>query len=288
MQRASLRAPAEQQGRSASGPACSCSTATPRALAAASLQRAIGGAGVARAPPSRGGAAGALRAAPSRGGSGRPALPRPPPPPPAPVAAAVSALTNLLTEALRLAGVGGRPGEPEEDTDGPPLRRGDTSGLLRRIAKDYARAYFVTGAIDGALYEDDALFADPTISFRGLALWRRNIRLLEPFLVKPRIELRGPPRRTGTDTAGKTTLEAQWRLVTGVRLPWRPLVDIMGSTLYVLSPESGRIERHVESWSVDGLQALLLLLRPGPPREEGGGDGRRAAPQRGRRSSAKS
>jgi len=200
----------------------------------------------------------------------------------------VSALTNLLTEALRLAGVGGRPGEPEEDTDGPPLRRGDTSGLLRRIAKDYARAYFVTGAIDGALYEDDALFADPTISFRGLALWRRNIRLLEPFLVKPRIELRGPPRRTGTDTAGKTTLEAQWRLVTGVRLPWRPLVDIMGSTLYVLSPESGRIERHVESWSVDGLQALLLLLRPGPPREEGGGDGRRAAPQRGRRSSAKS
>jgi hypothetical protein len=192
----------------------------------------------------------------------------------------VSALTNLLTEALRLAGVGGRPGAGEPaDTDGPPLRRGDTSGLLRRIAKDYARSYFVTGDVDGSLYDDDCEFADPTISFRGLALWRRNIKLLIPFLSAPRIELRGPPRRAGTDAAGRQTLLAEWRLVTGVRLPWRPKIDIDGSTLYVLSADSGLIERHVESWSVDGAAALRLLLRPGPREEEGGG-GRGA---RGRR-----
>jgi hypothetical protein len=37
------------------------------------------------------------------------------------------------------------------------------------------RCYLWTGDIDPALYAGDCLFTDPTLSFRGLATFRRNL-----------------------------------------------------------------------------------------------------------------
>jgi hypothetical protein len=56
--------------------------------------------------------------------------------------------------------------------------------------------------------------------------------------------------------------QATWSLRTELALPWRPLVDIDGSTKYTLSDRNNQVVEHVESWRVSGMEALLQL-RPG-------------------------
>lgn len=48
------------------------------------------------------------------------------------------------------------------------LRRGDVAGVLRTLRQDYERyQYFVTGVVSDAIYVEDCVFADPTVSFKG-------------------------------------------------------------------------------------------------------------------------
>ena len=63
--------------------------------------------------------------------------------------ALTSGLVTFLTEGLRLAGVGKQRFE-QLQVEGQakvakPLRRGDVQGVMQRIRKDFANAYFVTG-----------------------------------------------------------------------------------------------------------------------------------------------
>ncbi|KAG2491666.1 hypothetical protein HYH03_010035 [Edaphochlamys debaryana] len=174
-----------------------------------------------------------------------------------------------MTESLRVLGVGADR-YAEVAAAAPalrPLRRGDVGGLLRRLEGDYRKAYFVTGVLDDSIYDPDCYFADPTIAFSGVALWKRNLALLTPFLEAPRVALRGM-RRLGRDEEGAEVVRAEWRLTTGLKLPWRPLVDIEGATEYTLNQESNRIVRHVEFWAVSGTEAVLQIFRPGPRRED--------------------
>lgn len=55
-------------------------------------------------------------------------------------------------------------------------------------------------------------------------------------------------------------MQAEWQLRTVIKLPWRPLVDIGGSTEYILNEDGHRIEEHIESWKVSGTRAILQLL----------------------------
>lgn len=123
---------------------------------------------------------------------------------------------------------------------------------------------------------------DPTVSFSGLDLWKRNLALLTPFLIQPSLQLLALHQAgtggsapasgstaggaAGTPAAGSSTgaaagaargssgsdqvpqLEATWKLATWLNLPWRPLIAIEGSTLYTLNTDSTRITKHVESW----------------------------------------
>ena len=72
-------------------------------------------------------------------------------------------------------------GEPRPATpppSGPPIR---PSELLEGVRADYEeRAYLWTGDIDASLYDADCLFTDPTLSFRGLDRFQRNIASLTP------------------------------------------------------------------------------------------------------------
>lgn len=147
---------------------------------------------------------------------------------------------SAATEALRIAGVG-RDAELRQQATHPlprsPPRPGDVRGFMARLRADFQRQYFVTADVDLALYEDNCLFADPTISFRGrdacepscgvmgeargaarqpahaalptrarsnrlLHADRRNLQLVVPFLAGPRITLRSlrqlPPAGAAT------------------------------------------------------------------------------------------
>ncbi|KIY97680.1 hypothetical protein MNEG_10281 [Monoraphidium neglectum] len=177
-------------------------------------------------------------------------------------------LVNLITEALRVLGVGQQRYERvrEQQSLEPPLSPGDVDGVVRRITADFGNGYFVTGVIDSAVYDEQCTFVDPTISFSGLDLWKRNLALLTPFLLSPKLDLL-TMRRMGANANGMQELEATWALATWLRLPWLPLVSIEGSTRFTLNADANRVVRHVESWNVTAGEALLQLFKatPGPP-----------------------
>ncbi|XP_010419896.1 PREDICTED: uncharacterized protein LOC104705542 [Camelina sativa] len=125
----------------------------------------------------------------------------------------------------------------------------DVMGILR---SDYGTAYFVTGIFTSAIYSDDCIFEDPTISFQGTELYERNLRLLVPFLEDASIELQHMEK---SESSQRNYILATWKLRTYLKLPWRPLISINGKTVYDLDRDF-KIVRHVESWNVSALEAI--------------------------------
>ncbi|KAI8547796.1 hypothetical protein RHMOL_Rhmol07G0223800 [Rhododendron molle] len=56
-------------------------------------------------------------------------------------------------------------------------------------------------------------------------------------------------------------VSATWKLRTFLRLPWRPLISVNGSTVYELD-DNFRIVRHAESWDISALQAIGQIFTP--------------------------
>jgi hypothetical protein len=223
----------------------------------------------------------------------RPALPAPrraalppraaaaPPPPRQEASAPVVLLVAAATEALRALGVGARvppPALPAGRAARPP--RGDDAAVLAALRADFLeRQYFVTGVVSDGIYDDDCLYADPTVAFRGRELWKRNLALLVPLLEDPAVELKelhrlpkgavgvaadGSVQFASGGAAAPTVLFAEWRLTCSLRfLPWRPYIDLNGTTTYALHVDCNRVVAHVEGWDLSGGEALRLLFAPG-------------------------
>ncbi|CAH2055078.1 unnamed protein product [Thlaspi arvense] len=121
---------------------------------------------------------------------------------------------------------------------------------------DYGNAYFVTGIFTCAIYSDDCIFEDPTISFQGTELYERNLRLLVPFLEDASIELQNMDK---SESSQRNYILATWKLRTYLKLPWRPLISINGSTVYELDTDF-KIVRHVESWDVSAVEAVKQIF----------------------------
>ncbi|KAL0710985.1 hypothetical protein Bca4012_017963 [Brassica carinata] len=51
--------------------------------------------------------------------------------------------------------------------------RDNVDGVMEILRSDYGNTYFVTGIFTSAIYSDDCIFEDPTISFRGTELYER-------------------------------------------------------------------------------------------------------------------
>ncbi|XWS57272.1 hypothetical protein CRYUN_Cryun09bG0159700 [Craigia yunnanensis] len=108
--------------------------------------------------------------------------------------------------------------------------------VLRILESDYENAYFVTGK----------------------ELYSRNLKLLVPFFDSPSIGLQKIEKGVHTET---NFVLATWRLRTYLKLPWRPLISIDGSTFYELD-EKFTIVRHAESWNVSALEAIGQIFTP--------------------------
>ncbi|XP_068653316.1 uncharacterized protein [Aristolochia californica] len=128
--------------------------------------------------------------------------------------------------------------------------------VIRILKSDYQHAYFLTGKFTSAIYADDCLFEDPTIKFRGKVLYSRNLELLVPFFDCPSLELQKIEKGVDFD------VQAKWKLSTFLKLPWRPLISIEGTTVYDLDEEF-KIVRHSENWSVSALEAVGQIFAPG-------------------------
>ncbi|XP_022142991.1 uncharacterized protein LOC111012984 isoform X6 [Momordica charantia] len=189
---------------------------------------------------------------------------------------AVSGVTELLrlfSSSKRFDGVG--------DNQKEEFVVAGVDDVLDILKSDYKNAYFVTemklwkgnealegyfvmtyiletGIFTSEIYADDCLFEDPTIKFRGKELYSRNLKLLVPFFDCPSIQLQ---KINKGNKSGVEFVVAAWKLRTYLKLPWRPLITIHGSTLYELDEEL-KIVRHAESWSVSALEAIGQIFIP--------------------------
>uniref|UniRef100_A0A1J3EK32 Uncharacterized protein n=1 Tax=Noccaea caerulescens TaxID=107243 RepID=A0A1J3EK32_NOCCA len=132
----------------------------------------------------------------------------------------------------------------------------DIDYVMAILRSDYGNAYFVTGIFTSEIYSDDCIFEDPTISFQGTELYESNLRLLVPFLEDASIELQNMDK---SESSQRDCIRATWKLRTYLKLPWRPLISVDGSTVYELDRDF-KIVRHVESWSVSAVEAIRQIF----------------------------
>ncbi|KAL2325410.1 hypothetical protein Fmac_024468 [Flemingia macrophylla] len=158
-----------------------------------------------------------------------------------------------VTELLRLFSPSDQTSLQTQMDEFPPSTVDD---VLRIIKSDYDNAYFVTGNFTSSIYDPNCSFEDPTIKFRGRELYARNLKLLVPFFDSASIVLQKIEKDVDSDT---NFVRASWNLRTNLKLPWRPLISIDGSTIYELD-EDYKIVRHVESWNVSAVEAVLQIF----------------------------
>jgi Uncharacterized conserved protein (DUF2358) len=134
--------------------------------------------------------------------------------------------------------------------------------VFEGVVKDFENGYLFSGQIDSEIYAEDCVFTDPTLSFRGLSTFERNIASLKPILdrfvgdtlvVLYDCQLDAVPRK----------VKATWRMSGAVKLPWNPRIELTGNTAMTFDPEQGgRIVDYFERWDIPATDALLQLLRP--------------------------
>lgn len=161
----------------------------------------------------------------------------------------------------------------------PPVRLQSTeflaltpAALREHLRADFEeRCYLFTGSISTELYDDACLFTDPTLSFRGVATFERNLSALQPLL-KALLATREVTLQDCTLVEESGELQhgeagivvARWRMAANISLPWRPRLDICGVTRFFFAEaeDGGRIVRYLESWDRPAVEALAQLVTP--------------------------
>lgn len=130
------------------------------------------------------------------------------------------------------------------------------------IKQDFTDGYLFSGAIDCEIYGEECLFTDPTLSFRGLSTFEKNIAAIKPlldtFIGDSKVDLYSLEMDKSKDR-----IQATWRMSGQVLLlPWNPRIELTGNTSYTLDTQKdGRIIDYYESWDLDAGMALGQLFR---------------------------
>ncbi|XP_062178316.1 uncharacterized protein LOC133883117 isoform X3 [Alnus glutinosa] len=139
-----------------------------------------------------------------------------------------------VTELLRL--FSSSRSERVDDKKREEISVSGVNDVVMILKSDYENAYFVTGK----------------------ALYSRNLKLLVPFFDRPSIGLQKIDKGINSKT---NFVLATWKLRTYLKLPWKPLICIDGSTVYELD-DKFNIVRHAESWNVSALEAIGQIFTP--------------------------
>ena len=195
-----------------------------------------------------------------------PPQPRPPPAAafdttPSLVKGLVSALTGLVNAASGSSLARGDNSAVDTQQRGrPPVTPAEVAAGIRGDFTE--RGYLWTGQISAELYDAETEFTDPTLTFRGLATFQRNLAALQPVL-RAVLRTREIDLLELTESDEESFVEAAWRMGGDLALPWQPRIELTGRTRFYYSPaRGGRIVRYVESWDIPATEALLQILRP--------------------------
>eukprot|EP00287_Rhodomonas_sp_CCMP768_P009144 CAMPEP_0196726476 /NCGR_PEP_ID=MMETSP1091-20130531/7743_1 /TAXON_ID=302021 /ORGANISM="Rhodomonas sp., Strain CCMP768" /LENGTH=367 /DNA_ID=CAMNT_0042068925 /DNA_START=74 /DNA_END=1179 /DNA_ORIENTATION=- len=169
--------------------------------------------------------------------------------------------------------------ESEEVVQRDPLTPQE---LYRGIQGDYERLYLWTGDIDPALYDASCVFTDPTLSFKGLATFQKNLANLRPIIDRLVTEYDVELYSCELDEpAGRVT--ARWRMIGSLALPWSPVIDLQGTTNFRYESGKGnRIVDYFETWETPAGTVLLNLFKPGARGAKPSSSTRNSHPRPGR------
>ena len=178
-------------------------------------------------------------------------------------------VVQTLTSLANLAARNGFTVTPRSQGANEPVKiRGELAKefLIKGIRDDFEAGYLFSGAINAELYDEDCQFTDPTLTFRGISTFQRNIKAIRPLI----------DRFVGANLVTLYSLEAfesaqqdtckvvaKWRMEGALKLPWSPMIDVQGVTEYrATSLKGGRIVEYFEQWTDEPTAALLRLLKP--------------------------
>ncbi|GAB5363292.1 hypothetical protein AAMO2058_000871000 [Amorphochlora amoebiformis] len=173
---------------------------------------------------------------------------------------AVKTIVQGLTDLTNLIGAGGIRDIVEEERSLPSI---DPSELRDVLTADFnERNYLWTGELTPSVYDRDCLFTDPTLSFKGVQTFERNLANLRPVIDalvdNPKTRLFSLDLKEA-----QSQIVAEWEMDGRLKLPWAPRIRLRGQTVYTFSKEKkGRIIRYDESWGISAGDALLQLIRP--------------------------
>ena len=120
-----------------------------------------------------------------------------------------------------------------------------------------------TGDIDPLLYDSRCTFTDPTLSFKGLKTFQKNLANLRPIIDRFVKEYSVDLYSCALDET-RSEVNARWRMVGTLALPWRPKIDLVGKTRFRYDGGKGnRIVDYFETWETPAAEVLLNLLKPG-------------------------
>eukprot|EP00557_Chaetoceros_sp_GSL56_P004285 CAMPEP_0176493556 /NCGR_PEP_ID=MMETSP0200_2-20121128/9611_1 /TAXON_ID=947934 /ORGANISM="Chaetoceros sp., Strain GSL56" /LENGTH=258 /DNA_ID=CAMNT_0017891225 /DNA_START=98 /DNA_END=874 /DNA_ORIENTATION=+ len=139
------------------------------------------------------------------------------------------------------------------NTSLPPKSARET---LERIRLDNDRQYFLSGLVDELIYDEDCVFSDPFVSFRGRSRFVENLKNLGSFITKYDSKvLQYNVSQDGLMVNTKIMVKLE------LNLPWKPILAWPWGVRYDISNETFLVTNHKESWDIEPLEGVKQIFR---------------------------
>ena len=137
----------------------------------------------------------------------------------------------------------------------PPLSLQET---LERIRLDTDRSYFLSGQVDTFIYDEDCLFADPFVSFRGRDRFVDNLQNLGSFITKYSAKLL---EYSSSSSDGDAQVNTKLMVKLELNLPWKPVLAWPWGVKYIIDTDTFLVTKHIESWDIDPFEGVKQIFR---------------------------
>ena len=101
--------------------------------------------------------------------------------------------------------------------------------------------------MDKLIYDEDCVFADPFVSFRGRDRFVDNLQNLGSFITKYSANMLDY-------TQDENTVKTRVMVKLELNLPWKPVLAWPWGVTYDIDPETFLVTNHEEAWDIEPLQ----------------------------------
>lgn len=122
--------------------------------------------------------------------------------------------------------------------------------------------------MDVQIYDEDCLFADPFVSFRGRDRFVENLANLGSFIIQYDVKILNANdekkrKEEDDDDDDRTTTSVSTRFMVKLKLnlPWKPILAWPWGVTYEIDPDSNLVIRHEESWEIEPWEGVKQIFR---------------------------